>query len=108
MSIEFVSHESFPEDQYTSELVYLLIDKKYRVAYVRKPTKQGGKFWSLPSVSCTKNGEKVFFQTFMQDSTFQESDIRTFLERRSWENQVSAPRDIVVSSQRYQDSEIPF
>jgi len=85
-NIKFVSHEYFPEDQYTQELVYLCLDDKYRVAYVRKQAKNGGKFWSVISTSISKNGSKVYYEGFMMDSSFMEKDIRDFLEKRSWEN----------------------
>ncbi len=84
-NIKFVSHEEFPQDQYTQELVYLCIDDKYRVAYIRKTGKNGGKFWSVPTISVAKDGSKVFYEAFMQDSSFLEKDIKTFLENRPWE-----------------------
>jgi hypothetical protein len=83
--IEFVSHESFPEDQYTKELVYVCLEGKYRVAYVRKMTQNGGLFWSVPTVGATKSGKKEFYASFMQDSNFLEREIKDFLEGRSWE-----------------------
>ena len=85
-NIKFVSHQHFPEDQYTKELVYLLIDDKFRVAYVRKQNKNGGLFWSVPSTAVTKDGVKTYFESFMQDSTFLEKDIKHFLDQRSWDN----------------------
>ena len=90
-SIRFVSHEEFSEDLYISELVYLLIDEKYRVAYVRKQAKNGGKFWTVPTVSVTKDRNKVYFDSFMQDSAFLEQDIKSFLENRSWEQKAPLP-----------------
>lgn len=83
--IKFVSHEVFPEDPYTKELVYLLLDGKYRVAYLRKQAKNGGLFWSAVTASVIKEGQKVFFEGFLQDSTFLEKDIKKFLEERSWD-----------------------
>ena len=64
-NIKFVSHETFPEDQYIKELVYLCLDEKYRVAYVRKQAKNGGIFWSVPSIGITKNGVKSYHECFM-------------------------------------------
>lgn len=85
--IEFVSHETFPEDEYTKELVYLALEGgKYRVAYVRKSAKNGGLFWSVASVGATRNGQKEFFPTFIQDSNFLEKDIKDFLDKRKWES----------------------
>lgn len=83
--IEFISHEFFSEDEYTKELVYLCLDGKYRVAYVRKKAKNGGLFWGVANLGVTKNGQKEYFPAFMQDSNFLEQDIKKFLENRSWE-----------------------
>src|SRR5689334_11677574 len=84
--IEFISHDAFPEDQYTKELVYLCIEGKYRIAYVRKAAKNGGLFWSVANVGATRNGQKEYFPAFLQDSNFLESDIKDFLEKRKWEH----------------------
>lgn len=83
--LEFVSSEKFPDDEYTKELVYLCLEGKYRVAYVRKKAKTGGLFWSAASVGVTKNGTKEYFPAFLQDSNFLERDIKDFLEKRSWD-----------------------
>jgi len=83
--IEFVSHDSFPEDEYTKELVYLCLDGKYRVAYVRKKATNGGLFWSVASTGVKRNGQKEYFPAFLQDSNFLEKDIKEFLEKRKWE-----------------------
>ncbi len=98
-NIEFVSHHSFPEDQYVKELVYLCLDSKYRVAYVRKQAKNGGMFWGVMSAGITINGAKKYFESFMQDSSFLEKDIKEFLDQRKWENKVFKPQD---------DENIPF
>lgn len=107
-NIKFVSHEEFPEDQYTKEMVYLLIDDKFRVAYVRKQAKNGGMFWGVPSVTVTKDGVKTFYETFMQDSNFLERDIKHFLDSRSWmsnsSNTISATKSSFVDS----NEELPF
>lgn len=84
-NIKFVSQESFPEDQYTKEIVYLCLDDKYRVAYVRKQSKNGGLFWGVVNASVTKQGTKAYYEGFMQDSSFLEKDIKDFLEKRNWE-----------------------
>lgn len=99
-SFEFISHESFPEDPYTKELVYLLFDGKYRIAYVRKQAKNGGMFWDEVSVGVMKNGQKVYYDAFMQDSNFLEKDIKDYLEKRKWESKNS------VKSKEVDD--IPF
>lgn len=84
-NIKFVSHEVFADDPYTKELVYLCLDDKYRVAYVRKQAKNGGLFWSVVTAAISKDGGKSYYEGFMQDSSFMEKDIKSFLENRSWE-----------------------
>ncbi len=89
--IKFVSHESFPEDQYTKEIVYLCLDDKYRIAYVRKASRNGGMFWSGVSVGVTKHGKKEYFEAFIQDSSFLDKDIKDFLDKRKWEDSKAPP-----------------
>ena len=86
LNIKFVSHEAFPDDQYTKEIVYLCFDDKYRVAYVRKEAKNGGMFWGVVSATVNKKGTKTYYEGFMQDSSFLEKDIKDFLENRKWES----------------------
>lgn len=86
---EFVSHEKFPDDPYVKELVYLCFDGKYRVAYVRKQSKNGGLFWGEVSISINKDGVKKYYNGFMQDSSFLEKDIKDFLDNRKWETNSS-------------------
>ena len=88
--IEFISHESFPEDEYTKELVYLCLEGKYRIAYVRKASKSGGLFWSVAMIGAQKHGKKEFYPAFLQDSNFLERDIKNFLDARKWEHGPSA------------------
>lgn len=108
MSIKFVSHEEFPEDQYTKELVYLLIDDKYRVAYVRKQAKNGGQFWGVPSVAVTKDGTKNYYECFLQDSSFLEKDIKKFLDDRSWAKKQSYVETPLATRTYAPNEEIPF
>lgn len=84
--IEFISHDSFPEDEYNKELVYICLDGKYRVAYVRKKSANGGLFWSSVNIGCKRNGTKEYFPAFLQDSNFMEKDIKDFLDKRKWES----------------------
>jgi hypothetical protein len=101
-SIKFVSHEEFTEDQYTKEMVYLLIDDKYRVCYVRKQAKNGGLFWSVPTLSVTKDGVKAYYECFLQDSAFLEKDIKKFLDDRLWEKGSDMKKTLPT------EEEIPF
>jgi hypothetical protein len=84
--IEYVSHEYFPDDQYTKEICYMQIDPKFRFAYVRKMKKDGGLFWAPVSSSVTINGEKKFRTAIEWDSNFIAKDIIAFLEARRWES----------------------
>ncbi len=83
--IEFISHEAFPDDPYIKELVFLSIDPKCRIAYVHKPMKNGGMFWSPLSCSVLKNQQKKYIDAIELDSNFLKKDILAFLEERSWE-----------------------
>lgn len=83
--IEFVSHDSFPEDEYTKELVYLCLNGNSRVLYVRKKATNGGLFWSVASLGVKRNGQKEYFPAYLQDSNFLEKDIKAFLDGRKWE-----------------------
>lgn len=102
-NIKFVSYEAFPEDQYTREVVYLCIDEKYRVAYLRKPAKNGGLFWSVPTFSVTKNGMKEYYESFLQDSLFLDKDIKAYLESRAWEKKAVEVQATPVSNE-----DVPF
>lgn len=81
----FVSHESFPQDEYTKELVYLDVLVPVRVAWVRKAAKTGGLFWSPATTGVTSHGQKEYFPSWMQDSNFLEKEMKEFLEKRKWE-----------------------
>lgn len=100
---EFVSHQSFPEDEYIQEVVYLCFDEKYRIAYVRKKATNGGFFWSVPSFSVKTNDKKEFFPSFLQDSNFLEKDIKQFLDSRSWEKKERIPQPAFQSQ-----DDLPF
>ena len=95
--IEFISHDAFPEDEYTKEIVYLCLEGRYRIAYMRKMTKNGGLFWSVATIGATRNGQKEFFPAFVQDSNFLEKDIKNFLDSRSWEK-----RNVFTPTQSYE------
>ena len=82
---EFVSHEAFPEDEYTKEAVVLCIEKKHRVTYVRKKMQNGGMFWDVISAAVRQNGEKKYLKAYATDSNFLQEDIKRFLEERAWE-----------------------
>lgn len=113
--IEFISHDSFPEDEYTKELVYLCLEGKYRVAYVRKKANTGGLFWSVASLGVKRNGQKEYFPAFLQDSNFLERDIKDFLDKRKWEQSASIHAGSGIKLERphsmdevAQDEQLPF
>ncbi len=111
---EFVSHQSFPEDEHTKEIVYLELNVPVRVAFVRKPAKTGGMFWSAVSTGALSKGEKQYFPAFMQDSNFLEKDIRAFLDNRGWEKQAQYAKSQSVHEkpqlmdEAQQDDGLPF
>jgi len=100
---DFVSHESFPEDEYTKEAVVLCIKKEHRVTFVRKKMNTGAMFWDVISASVKKGGEKKFLKSYSQDSNFLHEDIKHFLEGRSWEKGGSANL-----TQKNENEDIPF
>lgn len=85
MSFEFVSHDEFPEDKYVKEAVYICLDGKHRVGYVKKAMQNGGTFWDVISTSGTKNGVRVNLKGYVTDSNFLHEDIMHFLKTRGWE-----------------------
>lgn len=110
--IQFISHEYFPDDQYTKEICYLSIDDKFRFAYVRKMKKDGGLFWSPISIAVTINGEKKFKNSIEWDSNFLSKDILAFLDARSWEKVEPVPYIAISKKPTYDQSsfleECPF
>lgn len=112
-NFEFVSHESYPEDQYVAESAVICIDGKHRVTYLRKKLQNGGMFWDVLSASVKYRGEKKFLKAYSQDSNFLYEDIKHFLEGRSWEKSVGSPAKSVqnptTSNQNYEvQQDIPF
>jgi len=84
-AFEFISHESFPEDEYTKEAVTFCIDNKHRVTYVRKKMSNGSMFWDVISIAVKAKGEKKYLKSYAQDSKFLDQDIKNYLENRAWE-----------------------
>ena len=108
-AFDFVSHERFPDDEYTKEAVTLCFDGKYRVTYIRKKMQNGGMFWSEISAAVKQNGEKKYLKGFAQDSNFLQDDIKAFLDRRLWEKKGTAPKNSGgYHAQNKSDDEVPF
>lgn len=103
---DFVSHESYPEDEYTKEAVVLCIDKKHRVTYVRKKMQNGGMFWDVISAAVKQNGEKKYLKSYSQDSNFLYEDIKHYLESRAWEKGNAGGSQKMAESFRNED--VPF
>lgn len=77
---ELMSFETFAEDQYTAAMAKVRIEGKYIVTYCLKRLKDGGSFWAVPSMSITKNGAKVYVDSFMMDSRFEEEELKNFVK----------------------------
>jgi hypothetical protein len=111
-TFDFVSHESYPEDQYIAEAVTLCFENKYRVTYIRKKMQNGGMFWSEISAAVTKQGEKKYLKSFSQDSNFLQEDIKSFLDQRSWEklirNSGSKIQNNANANPNAESEEVPF
>jgi hypothetical protein len=115
-AFSFISHEKFPDDQYTKEIVYLLFEGKYRIAYVRKKMQNGGLFWDVMSLGVTKHGKKHYYKSFMQDSNFLSEDIKNYLEKRTWEKAGQTTQPVKQAEQpsyldhapNYDQQEMPF
>lgn len=108
-NFKFVSHEEFPEDQFTKEVVYLLLDDRYRVGYFRRQAKNGGMFWGVANVAVTKEGVKTYYESFMQDSVFMEKDIKSFLDKRPWDGERPLMNNNKTqTSSGFTDQDLPF
>ena len=90
---DFISHEKFPEDEYTKEAVVLCIEKKHRVTYVRKKMQNGGMFWDVISAGVRQDGKKKYLPAYAQDSKFLDDDIKKFLNNREWEKKSCLPQN---------------
>jgi hypothetical protein len=86
--IAFHDYKTFPNDEFIKEMVYLIIDGKYQVGYIRKTTKNGNSFWAPPSISVSENGVKTYYDSFIQDSRILENEILEYLKNRKWETPV--------------------
>lgn len=84
-NFEFVSHESYTEDNYIFESVVICLDGKHRVTYVRKKMQTGGMYWDVITAGVQHNGTKKYLKSYSQDSNFLREDIMHFLDARSWE-----------------------
>ena len=88
------SHQTYPEDPYTTESLVICLDGKHRVTYIRKKMKNGGMFWDVISAGVLLNGEKKTLKSYSQDSNFLREDILHFLETRGWEKGNSLQKEI--------------
>lgn len=85
---QFASQESFPDDEYTKEVVYIDVkveDGKLRLAYTRKVMKNGGSFWDVVSAGAMKHGKKEFLKGAQFSDSFLDKEIKEYLKNRSWE-----------------------
>jgi len=85
---KFAGHDTFPEDDYTKEVVYIDVkgeDCYYRQAWTRKVTSKGGSFWDVISAGVTKNGKKEYLKGMQCSDNFFEKDVKEYLKNREWE-----------------------
>lgn len=108
-AFDFVSHDTYPEDEFTKESVTLCIGKQHRVTYVRKKMQNGGMFWDVISASVKKNGEKKYLKSYAQDSNFLHEDIKAYLDNREWEKGSNAGNaGGNVAQNKSEDNDLPF
>lgn len=55
---EFLTYESFPDDQYVKEIVTVMINDAVILPYQHVQMKDGGSFWTFPGSQAQKNGVK--------------------------------------------------
>lgn len=85
---KFAGHETFPDDEYTKEVVYLDVKGEeciYRLAYVRKVFRNGGSTWDQVSAGVTQSGKKKYIKGAQSSDNFFEQEVKEFLKNRSWE-----------------------
>lgn len=105
--IEFISHEEFPDDPYCKEIVYLVVDGKYKVAYVAKFDKSGNKFWEVMSTGMMLNGKRSYHKAFEYDSNFQKGEAQKLLASKPWEKSKSIFNPPLQTYQRSDDGKYP-
>lgn len=111
--IEIIDHVNCPDDNYIKEIAHVCFDGKYKVLYVRKLSKMGGLFWSNVSVGVVMDGQKEYFNTFVQDSMFDDQAVKKLLEARGWEKKQineSAACGLSSNADYFQElrGELPF
>jgi len=81
-SYEFLTYESFPEDQYILEIVEVCICGAVILPYTHLKMKDGSAFWGFPGCGATKNGVKKRFNGLFDSQTLKrkfESDLKAFI-----------------------------
>ena len=101
---QFVSHEAFPEDQYTSEIVYIQL-QGLRIGYCHKKMQNGGSYWDVMGQSVTRAGQKESYKAIRFGDNFLAEDIKDFLKRRRWETSAHQP---TATSMDELANDIPF
>lgn len=96
MTIEYVSHEEYPDDAFTKEIVCLNVNG-IRYNYICRRTKDGGAFWGKMSSCVAINGEKKYVESHLFQDAFLNDDCITFCKARSWaKNEVK--REVINAS----------
>jgi hypothetical protein len=75
-----MSYKHYPDDQYTQASCKVRIDKKYVMTFVQKKSKDGGLFWTAPSIQVTDSGEKKYMAAHMLDSQFENEELMDFIK----------------------------
>jgi len=94
-NFEFVDHFNTPQDQYVKEVVILQFNIQLangkitpmNHVFFRKSLPDGRLFWDLsPKTGVVMNGQKEMIKIMSFDSNFFTDDLKTYLDKRSWEN----------------------
>lgn len=79
-NFEFISYKQYPDDSYTNAVAKVRIDRKHVVTFAQKKMKDGGFFWSTPSINVMEGGEKRYFPSYSLDSRVEEEMLIEFIK----------------------------
>ncbi len=86
LQYEFLSYESFPEDQYVKEVVMVSFGGTLIFPYQNVMMKNGGSFWCFPGMSATVGGTKKRFNGEFDVKSAKikfEQDLEAFIRSRA-------------------------
>lgn len=105
---KFAGHETFPEDDFMKEVVWIDVkgeDCFFRLAYGRKVFRNGGSMWDAISAGVNKDGKKKWIKGAECNDNFFDKEVKEFLKNRSWENKQKVQQTI---PQIQNSDELPF